>query len=176
MKVMGIEIVRSSTPNVVKDYLKDCLALCLRSTQSELQEKIKEVKKTFMQQNYIDISFPRGVNGMDVYSDASSIYKKGCPIHVRGSLLYNHTIDRMGLGAKYPKIADGNKVKFVALKMPNSLHENVIAFPSKLPDEFGLHKYIDYKVQFEKAFLAPLENILDAIGWEAEEKVKLDFD
>jgi len=60
--------------------------------------------------------------------------------------------------------------------MPNSLHENVIAFPSKLPDEFGLHKYIDYKVQFEKAFLAPLENILDAIGWEAEEKVKLDFD
>lgn len=176
MKVMGIEIVRSSTPNVVKDYLKDCLSLCLRSNQKELQTKIKEVKKTFMKQNYIDISFPRGVNGMDVYADSSSIYKKGCPIHVRGSLLYNHTIDRMGLASKYPKIADGNKVKFVALKMPNTLHENIIAFPSKLPEEFGLHKYIDYKVQFEKAFLAPLENILEAIGWEAEEKVKLDFD
>lgn len=176
MKVMGIEIVRSSTPNVVKDYLKECLALCLRSSEEQLQKKVREVKKTFMQQGYVNISFPRGVNGMDVYSDSAAIYKKGCPIHVRGSLLYNHTLKRLGLDSKYPSIGDGDKVKFVALKMPNPLHENIIAFPSKLPSELGLEKFIDYKVQFEKAFVAPLENILEAIGWEAEETVKLDFE
>ena len=175
MKVMGIEIVRSSTPNVVKDYLKESLALCLRSTEAELQKKVRDVKKTFMSQSYQDISFPRGVNGMTVYADDASIYKKGCPIHVRGSLLYNHTLKRLHLDEKYPLITDGEKVKFVALKMPNILHENVIAFPAKLPVELGLEKFIDYKTQFEKAYLGPLENILDAIGWDAEEKVTLDF-
>lgn len=176
MKVMGIEIVRSSTPSIVKDYLKDSLKLCLSSNESALQKKAKEVKTSFMQQEYVNISFPRGVNGMEVYSDSASIYKKGCPIHVRGALLYNHTLKRLGLANKYPEIADGDKVKFVALKMPNPLHENVIAFPSKLPSEFALDKFIDYKTQFDKAFLAPLEGILEAIGWEAEESVKLDFD
>ena len=176
MKVMGIEIVRSSTPSIVKDYLKESMKLCMSETEKTLQKKVKEVKKSFMQNDYVNISFPRGVNGMEVYSDKASIYKKGCPIHVRGALLYNHTLKRLGLDSKYPMIGDGDKVKFVALKMPNPLHENVIAFPSKLPTEFGLDRFIDYKTQFEKAFVAPLENILQAIGWEAEEKIKLDFD
>ena len=176
MKVMGIEIVRSSTPSIVKDYLKESMKLCMSETENVLQKKVKEVKKSFMQQDYVNISFPRGVNGMEVYADKASIYKKGCPIHVRGALLYNHSLKRLGLDSKYPAIADGDKVKFVALKMPNPLHENVIAFPSKLPVEFGLDRFIDYKTQFEKAFIAPLENILEAIGWEAEEKIKLDFD
>lgn len=175
MKVMGIEIVRSSTPNVVKDYLKESLALCLRATESALQKKVREVKTNFMKESYQNISFPRGVNGMTVYADDASIYKKGCPIHVRGSLLYNHTLKRLHLDEKYPLISDGDKVKFVALKMPNTLHENVIAFPAKLPPELGLERFIDYKMQFQKAYLAPLQNILDAIGWEAEEKVTLDF-
>ena len=176
MKVMGIEIVRSSTPSIVKDFLKESMKLCMSSDENTLQKKVKEVKKSFMQQDYINISFPRGVNGMEVYADKASIYKKGCPIHVRGALLYNHTLKRLGLDSKYPMIADGDKVKFVALKMPNPLHENVIAFPGKLPTEFGLDRFIDYKTQFEKAFVAPLEGILEAIGWEAEEKIKLDFD
>jgi DNA polymerase elongation subunit (family B) len=176
MKVMGIEIVRSSTPNVVKDYLKDALKLCLQSTEKELQKKVRQVKTEFMSKHYTEISFPRGVNGMTVYSDSASIYKKGCPIHVRGSLLYNHHINQRGLASKYPLIADGEKVKFVALKMPNKIHENVIAFPGKLPNELDLERYVDYKTQFEKAFVGPLEGILEAIGWEAEEKVTLDFD
>lgn len=176
MKVMGIEIVRSSTPSVVKDYLKESLKLCLASTEKELQNKVKEVKTNFMSQPYENISFPRGVNGMETYKDNSSIYKKGCPIHVRGSLLYNHHVIKRGLDTKYPMIVDGDKIKFVALKMPNSIHENVISFNGKIPQEFGLDKYVDYNLQFEKAFLKPLEGILSAIGWSAEEKVTLDFD
>lgn len=175
MKVMGIEIVRSSTPSVVKDFLKDSLKLCLSSTEVELQKKVKEVRKMFFDCSYTDISFPRGVNGMTIYSDSASIYKKGCPIHVRGALLYNHTLNRLNLDSKYPLIHDGDKIKFVALKMPNTIHENVIAFTNKIPDEFKLTQYVDYKTQFEKAFLGPLEGILDAIGWDAEEKVTLEF-
>jgi DNA polymerase elongation subunit (family B) len=176
MKVMGIEIVRSSTPNVVKSYLKEALTLCLRTNEPTLQKKVRDVKQSFMKESYWNISFPRGINGLSTYGDNASIYKKGCPIQVRGALVYNHTLTRLGIDSKYPRINDGDKVKFVALKMPNPLHESVIAFPSRLPNEMKIDQYVDYKVQFEKAFLAPLENILDAIGWEAEEKVKLDFD
>jgi hypothetical protein len=129
-----------------------------------------------MKQDYVNISFPRGVNGMTVYGDVSSIYKKGTPIHVRGSLLYNNWVNRMNLQSKYPLIGDGDKVKFVALKMPNPIHENVIAFNGKLPVEFKLEQYVDYKTQFEKAFLKPLEGILESIGWTAEERVTLDFE
>lgn len=176
MKVMGIEIVRSSTPSIVKDYLKDALKLCLSSTEPELHKKVKQVEKEFYQHPYTAIAFPRGVNGLDVYSDKTSIYRKGCPIHVRGSLVFNHTLRRLDLESTYQPIANGDKVKFIALKMPNPVHEDVIAYQTKIPTEFELDSYIDYKTQFEKAFIAPLDGILEAIGWTAKELVRLDFD
>ena len=40
--------------------------------------------------------------------------------------------------------------------------------------EIGLDKYIDYDLQFEKAFLEPLKAILDAIGWNVEKTVNLE--
>lgn len=176
MKVMGIEVVRSSTPNTVKDYLKKSLLVCLRGTESELQKNVLEIKKEFMTQDYSNIAFPRGVNGLTTYSDSANIYKQGCPMHVRASLLYNHTLKRLNLESKYPKINDGDKIKYVALKMPNYIHENVIGFPEKLPAEFNLNKFIDYETQFQKSFLKPLEGILEAVGWTATEKITLDFD
>lgn len=176
MKVMGIEIVRSSTPSVVKDYLKTAVKLCLSSNESNLQQFVKEVKTEFVTQPYTAISFPRGCNGLSTYSNSSGIYEKGCPIHVRAALLHNYHLKKMKLDTKYQPIGEGEKIKFVALKMPNPIYENVIAFQTKLPSEFGLEKYVDYNLQFEKAFLKPLEGILQAIGWDAEEKVTLDFD
>ena len=175
MKVMGIEIVRSSTPSVVKDYLKESLKLCLSADEKTLQKKVIEVRKAFESCHYTDISFPRGVNGLTTYHDDASIYRVKTPIHVRGALLYNHHLKRKKLDTKYPLIGEGDKIKFVALKMPNTIHENVIAFNNRIPPELDLEKYVDYKMQFQKAFLAPLEGILEAIGWEAEEKVTLDF-
>jgi DNA polymerase elongation subunit (family B) len=174
MKVMGIEIVRSSTPSVVKDYLKKAAKICLSGTEEEMQNYVKEVKKDFMIQDYAAICFPRGVNGLKTYASNSSIYMKGCPIHVRASLLYNHHLKRLGLDTKYPLIHDGEKIKFVYLKKPNHFHEDVIAFPNKLPVEFNLEQYIDKETQFEKTFLKPLEGISSAIKWHTSEQPSLD--
>lgn len=176
MKVMGIEIVRSSTPSIVKDYLKKAVKLCLSESESNLQKYVKTVKQEFLSQPYTAISFPRGCNGLTTYSNTASIYEKGCPIHVRAALLHNHHLKKNNLDTKYPLIAEGDKIKFVALKMPNPIFENVIGFQSKLPSELKLDQYVDYGMQFEKAFLSPLETILETIGWDAEEKVTLDFD
>jgi len=55
----------------------------------------------------------------------------------------------------------------VYLKVPNTLFENVIAWPvdEDLPPEFGLHKYVDYELQFEKTFLSAISIVLTAIQW-----------
>ena len=58
--------------------------------------------------------------------------------------------------------------------MPNPMHENVIAFPDILPEEFKLYNYIDYDKQFDKTFVEPLKLILDAIGWTPEPVATLD--
>ena len=43
-----------------------------------------------------------------------------------------------------------------------------------LPKEFGLEKYVDYDVMFDKAFLAVVRPVLDAMDWKEEETVSLE--
>ena len=53
---------------------------------------------------------------------------------------------------------------------------NVISAPGELPEEFKLQSYIDYDLQFSKAYIDPLSIILDSIGWSVEKKsTLLDF-
>ena len=68
----------------------------------------------------------------------------------------------------------GDKIKYMYLNPQNPVRENVIAFPEILPPEFGLHRYIDNEMQFEKSFLDPAKIILDSIGWRAEEQSSLE--
>jgi len=90
------------------------------------------------------------------------------------ALLFNHYIKQNKLTNKYSLIQNGEKIKFVYLKKPNSIHENIISFIQEFPKELNLDRYIDYDLQFEKAFLEPLKIILDAIGWSVEKTVNLD--
>src|SRR5690606_31556744 len=115
-----------------------------------------------------------GLDDLSKYSDPREIYTKGCPIHVRGALLYNYTLDRLGLQNKYQKIQSGDKIKFVYLKLPNPIRENVIGFPDYIPREFDLEEYVDYKTQFEKVFLKPMENLFEPIGWTTEQRSTLE--
>jgi len=75
------------------------------------------------------------------YSDSATLYKKGTPIHVKGAILYNYNLKLMGLEKKYPRIQEGEKVKFSYLKQPNPFKDSVISYPTRLPAEFGLHEY-----------------------------------
>jgi hypothetical protein len=43
-----------------------------------------------------------------------------------------------------------------------------------LPVEFGLQQYIDYDLQFEKAFIEPIKVVLDCMGWTTEKQNSLE--
>ena len=122
-----------------------------------------------------DIAFPRTASNVQKYKASSTIYTKGTPIHIRGALLFNHYVKQKKLDNKYSLIGNGEKVKFLYLKKPNIIQENVISFIQDFPTEIGLDKYIDYDLQFEKSFVEPLKAILDAIGWNVEKTVNLEL-
>ena len=48
-----------------------------------------------------------------------------------------------------------------------TIGQNVMGVITVLPREFNMADEIDYETQFEKAFLDPLETIMNVIGWSA---------
>jgi DNA polymerase elongation subunit (family B) len=168
MKVMGLEMIKSSTPAVIREKMKEAITIMLRGSEEDIHKFIKEAKEDFMGLPAEEISSPRGLNNLAKYSDALSLYKLGTPIHVKGAILYNHYLKQKNLTKKYPLIQEGEKVKYTYLKMPNPFKDTVISFPGRLPKEFELQKYIDYDLQFEKSFLEPIKVILECMKWNTE--------
>jgi len=174
IKMMGIEAVKSSTPQVCRDAMNEMFKIIMTGDEKKTQDAIEMFRQHFSTLPPEAVSFPRGVSNVTGFRDSEKVYRKGTPIHVRGSLLYNHYLKRHGLEKKYELVRNGDKIKFLYLLIPNSIQENVISFPETLPSELDLHKYIDYKKQFQKTFLDPLEMILDAIDWKSEPVVSLE--
>ena len=173
LKIMGIEAVRSSTPESCRNALKEAFKIMMNGTEEDVINYIETFKTKFKSLPTEEVSFPRSVKGLAKYHDAASIYQKSTPIHVKGSLIYNKMLQNKRLTRKYPKIQEGEKIKFAYLKEPNPTGDTVIAMLNALPDEFELKPYIDYEKQFTKAFLDPIIGILNVIGWEHERKTNI---
>ena len=174
LKIMGLEAVKSSTPAPCRQKIKDALKIVMTKTEDEMIAFIDNFRKAFNQLPPEEISFPRSINDVNKHKSSSTLYCKGTPIHARGAILYNHLIKEKKLDKKYAKIQNGEKIKFCYLKLPNPIRENVISYIQEFPKEFGLDKYIDYDLQFSKAFLEPMKVILDAINWRVEKTVNLE--
>ena len=173
IKIVGLEMIKSSTPAVIRQKLKDAIPIILSGDEKILHKFVSAFRNEFNTLPVHAIAFPRGVNGIRQYA-GSPIYTSGTPIAVRGSLLYNHYVKKLDLKKVHQLIKDGDKIKFIYVKKPNPFQENVIAFPQFLPKEFKLEKFIDYDLQFEKTFLDALQIILTPIGWNAEEQASLE--
>ena len=174
LKLMGIETAKSSTPLWVRRRLEKGLEIVMRGTEQELWDFVETSRKEFRELPPEDVAFPRGCKGLIQYADSTHIYSKGTPIHVRGSLLYNHRLKEMNLEKRYEPIMNGEKIHFTYLTTPNPINENVISFTSSLPREFDLHRFVDYDMQFDKSFVEPLKNIVQLINWNVEPVASLD--
>ena len=174
LKMMGIEAVKSSTPASCRVAIKEALNVIMNGTEDDVQQYISGFRNKFESLPPEDIAFPRGCNNLAKFTSPNAIYTKGTPIHVRGALLYNFHAKKNKITHKYPLIQEGEKVKFLYLRTPNMIQENVVSFFQTLPKEFGLDKSIDYDLQFQKSFLDPLQVILDTINWKAEKIATLE--
>ena len=175
LKIMGIEAIKSSTPAPCRKMIKDGLKLMMSGTEEEVIEFIDQCRENFKKLPPEEIAFPRTASDVRKYHSSSSIYAPKTPIHIRGALLFNYYVKEKKLTNKYSLINNGEKVKYLFLKKPNIIQENVISFIQEFPKELALDKYIDYELQFEKSFLDPLKSILDTIGWNVEKTVNLDL-
>ena len=173
LKMMGIEAVKSSTPKPVRAYIKGCLDIVMRGTEEELISYVQSKREEFDQLSPEEIAFPKTANNISKFRDPTTMYTKGTPLHVRGAILFNHFIREKKVTNKYNHINDGEKIKYVYLRVPNRMGENVISFISQLPKEFDLTDYVDYDIMWSKAFIDPLQTILDSIGWETEKQATL---
>ena len=175
IKVMGLEMVKSSTPAIVREKLKDALKVILHKSESDLQDFVAAFKNEFSTLPIEEIAFPRSVSDLKTYTDKQSIYGAKCPIHVRGALLYNHYVKQNGLDRKYQMIGNGDKIKFIYLMKRNPINENVISFLTELPKELNLEQYIDYDLQFEKTFTDAINIVVRPLGWNSERQAQLDL-
>lgn len=165
IKITGLEIKRSDTPQVCRDAMEKVLKIILTGAEPELIKYVSDFESEFMKLEPETISLPSGVNNLAKYSDRQTIYAKGTPMHVRATLLYNHHIKKMGLDNSYEMIDEGGNVKYIKLKMPNIFRENVIGYASAIPKEFNLKSVVDYDQMYQDTFLIATKRLTDAAGW-----------
>ena len=169
LKMMGIEAVKSSTPQVCRDKIRDALKVIMNGSEKDLNNFIQDFRKEWMDMDPTAIAFPRSCNGMGKWSSPNGVYLRGTPMHVKGALVYNHQIKINKLAKKYPLIQNGEKIKYVHLKDPNPYQCNAFTFITECPIELDIVKYVDYEKQFEKSYVEPLKFITNAIHWQIDE-------
>jgi len=139
LKIMGIEAVKSSTPAVCRSKIKQALNIIMSQSEKELRTFVNDFRQEFEHMPAEKIAFPRSVKGLKKYMDSNSIFRKSTPMHVKGSLIYNHILHEKKLLTRFQEIQEGDKIKYVLLRKPNTHQTNVISFLTKLPPQFDFH-------------------------------------
>ena len=106
LKMMGIEAVKSSTPAPCRTAIKEALNVIMTGSEENTQKYIKNFREKFEAMTPEEVAFPRGCNNIQKNTSTATIYGKGCPMHVRGALLYNFYIKKRKLHHKYPIIQE----------------------------------------------------------------------
>jgi len=174
LKIQGIEIVRSSTPQWCRKKLKGLLQTMFEADEATVIKQFEEVETEYKTLSIQEIAFNSGVSEVEKYMDNGKLKDDArIPINSRAACLFNiHTKNLK----KYQQLQNGDKIKFVYLKLPNTIKQNVIGFPSNidLPVELQLTKYVDYEKQFEKTIESPMKSLTDCAGWKLREESSLE--
>jgi DNA polymerase elongation subunit (family B) len=173
VKIMGLECVRSSVPEFARNKIKNVITMILRNTEEETQKFIQDTEEEFYKQTPETISFPRGTNNIEKWMQGDLI-KKGCPIHVRGSIVYNQYLS--SLNSVDERIQSGDKIKFCYLRQPNLFRSAVISYPPIINEEIyeEIKEMIDYEKQWEGTFHKPIQAMMNIVGWNAQKIIKIE--
>lgn len=160
MKVMGLDLARSATPDWCRKKLEESLNIILEKSENELKEWINKNKPDFCKQPVKDIAMYGSVSRTDY-----SLNDKGIPFMCKAGIYYNMYIERNNLQDKYMLIEPDSSVKLMRLLSPNPFGTDLIAYNSD-NFEHEFKDYIDYDTQFKKSFMDPLNNMVKNLGYD----------
>lgn len=172
LKVMGLSQVQSSTPKICRENLNEATKLMIEEGPERVREYVKSVELEFMSKPVEEIALPRSVSNVEKYSENGRPIK-GTPVQSKAAINHNYLVKKLNLDKHIQTIKDGEKLKFLYLG-PNKYGFDVIGFRDELPKEFGLHNCVNKESHFEKAFLKPLGDMMEACGWQMVEISTLD--
>lgn len=179
LKIVGLEVVKSSTPEGVREELIEVLNILLYKTREDLVKFIDDFRDKFHELSPEKIAINKKVSELDKWTTEQYYVKDGkairlgVPINSQASINHNILVDDLKLNIR--KIEKGDKIKYVYLK-PNPYNFNVIGFVDYLPKELKIEEYIDYGKQFEKVFLDNVKNITDDFGYDLNIANEFDLD
>lgn len=186
LKIMGMEIKRSDTPEFVQDFLEDVLNDALSGvSEKEVIAKVKEFKKNFQSLESWKKGMPKRVNNLTNYTEKlqatrktenMKLYKLDAlkketessmiPGHVRASINWNDI--KKAFGDNYSMtITDGMKVIVCRLRN-NPMGYSSIAYPTdelNLPQWFKDMPFDDAGME-EAVLDKKIENVLGQMGWD----------
>lgn len=186
LKIMGMEIKRSDTPEFVQDFLEEVLNDALSGvSEKEVILKVREFKKNFQSLDSWKKGMPKRVNNLTNYTEKlhntrktenMKLYKLEAlkdeagsnmiPGHVRASINWNDI--KKAFGDNYSMtIMDGMKVIVCRLRN-NPMGYSSIAYPTdelNLPQWFKDLPFDDAGME-EAVLDKKIENVLGQMGWD----------
>lgn len=166
LKMIGIETNRTSTPGVIRESLTDCIRYMVNADEDGLRKYVKNFRNDYKDMHPNMIAYPKGVNGIEKWSDEHGQPIKRCPKHVRAAITYNNVVrSNVDYSRNHKIIKSGSKIKYIDLVDGNPLNSSVIGYPDELPTEFDLDRFIDRKNMFEVTFMKPLESFTKLLNY-----------
>jgi DNA polymerase elongation subunit (family B) len=165
-KYVGVEIARSSTPLVIKGFIKRVLETAMLTEDSIESNKVfRKIYEEFKSLPVEDIAIRKNVKEYEKYAKLATNYSIGkrTPIHVKSSIHYNQLLERLGIDTKYEPIQSGNKIKYF-YTAPNKYNIKSIAFTNYYPEELADIK-VDYEEMFTKIVTPLLQSVYEAMEW-----------
>jgi DNA polymerase elongation subunit (family B) len=172
LDVKGLDVVRSSFPKSFRKFMSEVLVDILRDKdENYLSNKINDFKDTLPNLYVGDIAKNSSVKNLTKYATKKTetmfSFKSGTPAHVKASLAFNQLLIHFKCPFKYAPLRNGEKIKWVYLKV-NPFGLDALAFRGDNdPDEIMdfIKSHIDYDKIFERELLTKLQDFFTSLGF-----------
>ena len=165
LKVTGLEIQQGGTAGFTKKYLKQAIPVILDNSDDEIKDWFQEVRTKYMDSHIIDKAKTIGVSKLQDPNWGKMVNGRvsSPPFGSKACIATNKYIIDNNLQEQFELLAPGEKVKILYLQKPNPLKADAFAFTDpKFADIFK--ENLDYDLNFEKFFIAPLDNMVKVLG------------
>ena len=173
LHVKGLDLVRSNFPKAMGKLLKDVLEDILATVpKDKIDDRIINFRESMKLVDFDKIAMPTGVKNLKKYSAGRNgnftQFAKGAPAHVKAAITYNNLLDHFGVGGKYEKISNSEKIRWVYLKQ-NELGLESCGYkgyedPPQIV-EF-MKKNIDYKKMYAQMLEKKIMMFYDTLKWD----------